>query len=259
MITVKLLGGAKRSFLSDKLSVEKNLISVSDLLAFLQNLVEKNMPLFDTKNILVAINGVDSSALQGNETSVKDGDIVSIIPIVHGGSKATVSFRVSNYNVALVRLGAPLPDPIKLLESLRAKFPGITLQGIQSKYALSVRHIIQVIEISLAASKAGTLLSNKIETDMLMRFAASRQISEAISKVGLQKDSDSILILIGNMSTINKAVVSLGQMVKPMTPFPKNDNFLKKEFKITKKELDCITSKEPLEDLLVERAAVLFH
>lgn len=259
MITVKLLGGAKRSFLSDKLSVEKNLISVSDLLTFLQKLVEKNMPPFDTKNILVAINGVDSSALQGNETSVKDGDIVSIIPVVHGGSKRIVSFRISNYNVALARLGKPLPDPIKLLESLRAKFPGIIIQGMRSKYALSVQHIRQVIEISLVASKSGTLLSNKIETDMLMRFAASRQISEAISKVGLQRDDDSILILIGNMSTINKIVMGLGQMVKPMTPFPKNGNFLKKEFKITKKELDCITSKEPLEDLLVERAAVLFH
>ncbi|HKU32472.1 MAG TPA: KEOPS complex subunit Cgi121 [Candidatus Nitrosotalea sp.] len=259
MITIKLLGGAKRSFLSDKLSVEKNLMSVSELLAFLQNLVEKNMPPFDTKNILVAINGVDSSALQGNDTSVKDGDTVSIIPIVHGGSKTTVNFRVSNCNIVLVRLGKLLPDPTKLLESLRAKFPDVIIQGIRSKYALSLQHVRRVIEISLVASKAGTLLSNKIETDMLMRFAASRQISEAISKVGLQKGDDSILILIGKMPTINKLVTDLGHVVKPMTPFPKNDNFLKKEFKITKKELDCIMSREPLEDLLVERAAVLFH
>lgn len=259
MITIKLLGGAKRPFLSDKLSIEKNSISVSDLLIFLQNLVEKNMPAFDKQNILVAINGVDSSALQGNETSVKDGDTVSIIPIVHGGSKTIVNFKLSNYNVALVRLEKPMSDPIKLLESLRAKFPNIIIQGIRSKYILSVKHAKRIIEISLAASKSGTLLSNKIETDILMRFALSRQISEAISKVGLQKDNDSVLFVIGNASTINEIVIELGNMIKPMNPFPKNATFLKKEFKITKKELDCIISKESLEDLLVEKSAVLLH
>jgi molybdopterin converting factor small subunit/tRNA threonylcarbamoyladenosine modification (KEOPS) complex Cgi121 subunit len=259
MITIKLLGGSKRSFLSDKLSIEKNLISVSELLEFLQNMVEKNMPVFDTKNVLVAINGVDSSALQGNETSVKDGDVVSIIPIVHGGSNTSVNFRISKYNVVLVRLKKPSSDPIKLLEGLRAKFPDVIIQGIRSKYVLSVKHARRVIEVSLAASKSGTLLSNKIETDILMRFALSRQISEAISKAGLQKYDDSVLIAIGSILTIKKLLVELGNIVKPMTLFPKNDSFLKKEFKITKKELDCITSAEPLEDLLVERGAVLFH
>ena len=38
-----------------------------------------------------------------------------------------------------------------------------------------------------------------------------------------------------------------------------NSKFIQKEFKITKKELVCIFSKTPLEDLLAERAATLFH
>ncbi|MDE1765750.1 MAG: MoaD/ThiS family protein [Thaumarchaeota archaeon] len=258
MITVKLLGGAKRSFLSDTISIEKNSMSVSDLLVLLQDLVQKNMPAFDTRNILVAINGADSSVLQGNETLLKGGDIVSIIPVVHGGSKRA-NFRISNYHVELIRVGKTSADPVKFLESIRARFPTIIIQGIRSKYVLSVSHAKRVIEVSLAANKAGILLSNKVETDMLMRFAANKQISDAISKVGLQKDGDSILIAIGKEPLVDKLVAELGPVIKPMMPFPDNASFLKKQFKITKKELGCIMSSEPLEDLLVERSAVLLH
>ncbi len=166
---------------------------------------------------------------------------------------------ISDYNVELIRIGKLKDTPLQLLETLRTKFPDIIIQGIQSKYVLNIKHAKRIIEISLAASRSGTLLSNKIETDMLMRFAASRQISEAIGKVGLQKDQDFILIAIGKSPLIRKLVSSLADIVKPMIPFPNNVNFLKKEFKITKKELDSILSKESLEDVLVERSAVLLH
>lgn len=259
MITVKLLGGAKRSFPSDRLSIENSSMTVCDLLAFLQNSIPKDRPAFDTRNILVAINGVDSSVLQGDKTSLKDGDTVSIIPIVHGGSKTRIDLGILGYNVEIIRLGKTNTDPIQLLESLRIKFPEIVIQGIKEKYVLSIKHARRVIEISLAALKAGNMLSNKIETDILMRFACSRQISDAISKVGLQTGNDSILIMIGKKSLIDKLVDEISHMLKPITPFPKHANFIRKEFKITKKELNCIISKEPLEDILVERSAVLLR
>ncbi|SRR5579885_965146 len=259
MITVKLLGGAKRSFLSDKLSIDKNSMSVRDLLVHLQNLVPKDMSAFDARNILVAINGADSSALQGNETLVKDGDVVSIIPVIHGGGKSRINFNISNYLVELIRIGKTSTDPIELLESLRIKFPDVMVQGIRSKYVLGVNHAKRIIEISLAAARTETLLSNRIETDLLMRFAQSRQINEAIHKVGLKKGEDSILIVMGKKSLIDKLVSDIAEIIKPIIPFPDNANFIKKEFTITKKELDCVLSKEPLEDILVERSAVLFR
>lgn len=259
MITVKLLGGAKRSFSSDKISIEKNTMIVSDLLVFLQDSVLQNMPAFDAKNILVAVNGVDSSALQGTETSLKDGDVVSIIPVVHGGGKMSINFSISNYNVELTRLKKTSIDPIKLLEDLRVRFPDVIIQGIRSQYVLNASHVKRIIEISLAASKSNTLLSNKIETDILMRFACTRQISEAINKIGLRENSASVLIMIGKKPLIKKLLAEISHMTESVLPFPNNANFIKKEFKITKKELDCVMSKEPLEDLIVERSAVLIH
>ena len=258
MITVKLLGGAKRSFSSDKISIEKNTMTVYDLLVFLKDSVSQNMPAFDVKNILVAVNGVDSSALQGTETSLKDGDVVSIIPVVHGGGKMSINFSISNYNVELARL-KKTTDPIKLLEDLRMRFPGVIIQGIRSQYVLNASHAKRVIEISLAASKSNTLLSNKLETDILMRFACTRQISEAINKIGLQEESASVLITIGKKPLIKKLLAEISHLTESVLPFPNNANFIKKEFKITKEELGCIMSKEPLEDLIVERSAVLLH
>lgn len=259
MITVKLLGGAKRSFSSDKISIEKNSMTVSDLLVFLKDSVSQNMPAFDAKNILVAVNGVDSSALQGTETSLKDGDVVSIIPVVHGGGKMSINFRISNYNVGLARLKKTSTDPIKLLEDLRMRFPGVIIQGIRSQYVLNASHAKRVIEISLAASKSNTLLSNKLETDILMRFACTRQISEAINKIGLRENNASVLIMIGKKPLIKKLLAEISHMTESVLPFPNNANFIKGEFKITKKELGCVMSKEPLEDLIVERSAVLLH
>jgi molybdopterin converting factor small subunit/tRNA threonylcarbamoyladenosine modification (KEOPS) complex Cgi121 subunit len=256
MITVKLLGGAKRSFSSDKLQITEKIMTVTDLLEHLNRSIPANLPALEIKNILVAINGIDSSALEGDSTSLKDGDVVSIIPVVHGGNIMT-SFGPSH--IELARLKTTGEDPINFLEALRQRYPDLVIQGIQSRYILSLQHAKKVIGISLAARKAAVLLSNKIETDMLMRFAFTRQINDAIKKVGLQKNQDSILILIGKKSSVKRLVKEIKHLLQPLKFMAGNSNFIKKEFSITKKQLDCIISKRPLEDLLIEKSAVLFH
>jgi sulfur carrier protein ThiS len=37
-------------------------------------------------NILVAVNGVESSSLGGNDTVIESGDTVTIVTVVHGGT-----------------------------------------------------------------------------------------------------------------------------------------------------------------------------
>lgn len=259
MITVKLLGGARRSFVSDKISVDKSSITVRELVEYLQNIIPKDRPALDVRNILVAVNGADSSALDGDKTIINDGDTVSIIPVIHGGAKSRTRFKISGHAVELVRIKSAGMDPTGLLEGLRGKFPGLILQGIRTRYVLGPSHAKRTIEVSLAAAKSGTMLSNRIETDILMRFAQSRQISEAIGKAGLKKDQDSILVAIGPKSQTDKLVSDISGITKPMEPFPNNAAFIKKEFSITSKHLGCILSKEPLEDILVERSAVLLN
>src|SRR5690348_2908087 len=259
MIIIKLLGGAKKSFSTDKLEVNNNSITISKLIELLCEMIPKNLPQLDAKNMLIAVNGVDSSTLEGLETVAKDGDVISIIPIIHGGNMKRMQFNVFKTGIELIGIKNNSNDPIKFLEDLRQKHTDLIIQGIHSTYVLNLGHAKKVITISLAAQTTNSMLSNKLETDILMRFACTRQISEAIQKVGMKRQENFILIAIGKKQSLDKLYSSLEHLLTHVV-FPKtNSNFLKKEFGISTKQLQSVTSITPLEDLLAEKSAVLFR
>ena len=84
MITIKLLGGAKKAVGKSYLILDKPFASITEILKFLeQNAIEPKI--LDPHNILIAINGADSAMLGGNDTIIKTGDTVTIVTVVHGG------------------------------------------------------------------------------------------------------------------------------------------------------------------------------
>jgi tRNA threonylcarbamoyladenosine modification (KEOPS) complex Cgi121 subunit len=90
-----------------------------------------------------------------------------------------------------------------------------------------------------------------------MRFALTTQISNAIKIVGIKPKKDFALIAIGNVTIPQSICDDLSSELKNI--FSKNyDLSLIRHFKITKNELDSVYSKTPLEDILVEKASVLF-
>ncbi len=259
MIKIKLLGGSKKSFAIDKLEIENDSLTVSQLIELLQKSVPKNLPQLDVKNMLIAINGVDSSTLEGLATLLKDGDVVSIIPVVHGGNMKRTSFNIFKTRIELIEIKNDLDDPIKFLENLRQKYTDLIIQGIRSTYILNLDHAKKVITISLVAQKTGTMLSNKLETDILMRFACTRQISEAIQKVGMKRRENFILIAIGKKSSLCKLYSELRYILTPIAFTKNKSSFIKKEFGISIKQLQSVESTTSLEDLLAEKSAVLFR
>jgi tRNA threonylcarbamoyladenosine modification (KEOPS) complex Cgi121 subunit len=143
------------------------------------------------------------------------------------------------------------------LDDLRSKFPNLIIQAISSNYILNKSHAKKIISISQMAKKNNNLLSKKIETDILLRFAGTTQINEAIKLVGIKSESNFILITIGNKISLNKLFLQIKPILNKI-PFSKNnENFLKKKFNINNKQLDSIISISPLEDLLAEKAAIL--
>jgi len=257
MITVKFLGGAKKSFSVDSLTLEKTDFTIEQLLDFLVKNKPNNDNKLDVKNLLVAINGIDSSAIDGPLTKLKNNDVVSIIPIIHGGSFRRISFKISNSYVELFDITAKQKLDIDFLDVLRKKFPNLVIQAISSNYILSKSHAQKIISISYLAKENHTLISKKIDTDILLRFAGTTQIQDAIERVGIKNDNDFIIIAIGNQTVINK----LYNFLKPNlsnNPLSKNNQiFLRKKFNITKKHMDSVLSKNPLEDLLIEKATIL--
>ena len=256
MIFVKFVGGAKKSFLSEQLTIDKSDISIQELINLLLELQPINTPKLDIENILIAINGSDSSAMQGRSTKIKHNDVVSIIPLIHGGSSNKILFTFLKKNIQIFEIKGQKTIDVKFLDNLRKKFPKIQLQAISSNFILNHYHLKKIISLSLESEKKNILLSNKLEIDILMRFAITTQISEAIKKVGIKPNTNFVLIAIGKKNILNSLYLELSSMSIPL--FSKsNDMFLKKYFNITKKELNSVYSKNSLGDILIEKSAIL--
>jgi len=256
MFTVKFVGGARKSFLTEQLKIDKSDISIQELIDLLLALKPVDSPKLDTDNILIAINGSDSSAMDGKYTKIKNNDLVSIIPVIHGGSLKKITFENSKKQIQIIEIKGQKSINVKFIDNLRKKYPKIMLQAISSNFILNNYHLKKIISLSLESKKNDILLSNKLETDILMRFALTTQISDAIKNIGIKPGTNFILIAIGNKKSLN----SLYDELLPISVniFSKNnDLYLKKYFKITNKHIDSIHSKNPLEDILVEKAAIL--
>jgi len=255
MTIVNFVGGARKSFQTDSLEISQNLKTISELITYLVEHKPENTPDFDGKNILIAINGVDSSAIDGNDTKLNSTDIVNIIPIIHGGSKTNASFTINNQQIGLFEINKSNSNKDYLI-SLREKFPKLQLQAISSRFILDKEHAKKIISISINKKLKNQLLSEKLETDLLLRFANTTQISDAIKNVGLSSNQNFIIIAIGNKSSQTKLYQTISNDLDVI--FKKsNQNFIKQYFKISKETINAIESKTPLVDLLVEKASIL--
>jgi sulfur-carrier protein len=85
LITIKLLGGAKKAVGKSYVSLDRSSASIAEILKLLkERAVEPKI--LEPSNILVTLNGADSAMLRGDDTTVKTGDIVTIVTVVHGGN-----------------------------------------------------------------------------------------------------------------------------------------------------------------------------
>jgi hypothetical protein len=67
------------------LEYNKSPASINEIVSFLDKSADGDRTPFDHDNILVVVNGVHSSLLDVNESLVRDGDIVTVAPLIHGG------------------------------------------------------------------------------------------------------------------------------------------------------------------------------
>ena len=256
MIYVKLIGGAKKSFNSSQLEITESEISIQELLDLLLKLKPHNTSDLDVENILIAINGSDSSAMNGKSTIIHNNDIVSIIPVIHGGSSKKLIFEIEKKQIQIIEIQGQKTIDIQFIDDLRKKYPKIKFQAVSSRFILNASHLKKILSLSINAEKNNILLSNKIETDILMRFAITLQISNAISSVGIKPTTNFILIAIGNKNNFNSLYSDLSPICVNLF-LKNNDLFIKKYFNISKKYIDTVYSKTPLEDILVEKASIL--
>jgi len=82
---IRLLGSYKKAMGCSSLELKKRSASINEIVSFLGRYVSRYDSDFRRDNFLIVVNGIDSSLLDTNESLVKDGDIVTVIPIIHGG------------------------------------------------------------------------------------------------------------------------------------------------------------------------------
>ena len=256
MITVNFTGGAKKWFNKTQISINKDSLNIHQLLHYLADIKPENNIDIDGRNILIAVNGVDSSALSGFDTKLESDDIVNIIPIIHGVSQQRIKFKILNQNIELFEFRKNKIKSTNFLDTLRAEFPDLVIQAISSNFVLNKEHVKKILSLSISAKQYNTLLSKKLEIDILLRFAGTTQISEAIKNLGITQYQNFLLISIGKNQSLDK----LQKRILPnlINPFCNNNSkTLENYFNISKKNIDVINSKTPLEDLLVEKASIL--
>lgn len=248
MIVVKMIGGAKKSFPAGTMTLDCAGTTVARLLDILVESKPADTPALDTKNILVAVNGADSSSLDGRATILRDGDEVSIIPVIHGGSGA-VRFEVQGASVMAICVRGGSAN----LDKLRLDFPAVRIQAVARPFVLGESHLRRILEISVESERREIMLSSRMETDILLRLAGTTQIAEAIRVAGAGPRHETVVIAVGDPSALQKLLAHLSPEARP---FPAGDGgaFLMEHFGITGKHLG---TGHALEDLLVESASVL--
>lgn len=261
MIRVELVGGAKKLFAQNVINIDRSEISVGSLFDMLQGMRVENSPELDLRNTLVAINGADTSATGGASSVVRDGDVVSIIPVIHGGSSSAarkrISFRIKTRRFDVVGIRRNIEA--SFLDALRTSHPRVKLQIVSARFVLNESHAKKILVLSAESEKRGIMIANRIETDMLMRFALTTQISTAIKDAGIRPSSRHPFVLVstGPARALDSLYGSLGPDLTDDLFASDNTSFLKRRFKITQKALHLTRSDTALEDILAEKAAVL--
>ncbi|HEY6658914.1 MAG TPA: MoaD/ThiS family protein [Nitrososphaeraceae archaeon] len=84
MITLKLLGGVKFAMGKTSMVINKSQATVKEIIEELKN-ESRHTNILNEQNLIITVNGVDSSITGGKETVIKSGDILTIVTIIHGG------------------------------------------------------------------------------------------------------------------------------------------------------------------------------
>jgi len=84
LITVDLVGGIRKAVGFSTVNINVTNSSINELLALLEREYDLENKVKEDE-IMIAINGVESSVMGGRGARISSGDTVTILSVVHGG------------------------------------------------------------------------------------------------------------------------------------------------------------------------------
>ena len=217
MITIRLLGGAKKAVGKPAVNLDRPYASVSDILDFLTT-ISAEPRLLQRSNLIITLNDVDSTSLRGHNTVAKSGDKVTIVTVVHGG----VDRILDGYYLSITGVQRIMHDPGKLVDMLRAQHSNVSIQAVNGNSVYGEEHVRGVLRIVLEAEKRKIMLTNRFETEFLIRLTGTNQIAEAMRRAGLKKGTTGCFIA---FSQDIESILQFERQIK--SEFDLNDSVLK--------------------------------
>ena len=84
MITVDLVGGIRKTAGFSTVNINVTNSSINEILTLLEKEYDLENKIKENE-IMIAINGVESSVMGGRGAKISSGDTVTILSVVHGG------------------------------------------------------------------------------------------------------------------------------------------------------------------------------
>lgn len=254
MITIRLLGGAKKAVGKPAVNLDRPYASISDILDFLTT-ISAEPRLLQRSNLIITLNDVDSASLHGHNTMVKSGDKVTIVTVVHGG----MDCMLNGHHILITGVQRIMHDPGKLVDMLRAQHSNVSIQAVNANSVYGEEHVRGVLRIALEAEKRKIMLTNRCETELLIRLTGTNQIAEAIRRAGLKKDTAGCFIA---FSQDSESLRQLERQIK--SEFELNDSVLKPSEDKRIRLASMLGFTKKLDDseflqYLLEKAAILIR
>lgn len=254
MISIRLLGGAKKAVGKPAVNLDRPYASVSDILDFLTT-ISAEPRLLQRSNLIITLNDVDSASLHGHNTMVKSGDKVTIVTVVHGG----MDCMLNGHHILITGVQRIMHDPGKLVDMLRAQHSNVSIQAVNANSVYGEEHVRGVLRIALEAEKRKIMLTNRCETELLIRLTGTNQIAEAIRRAGLKKDTAGCFIA---FSQDSESLRQLERQIK--SEFELNDSVLKPSEDKRIRLASMLGFTKKLDDseflqYLLEKAAILIR
>jgi tRNA threonylcarbamoyladenosine modification (KEOPS) complex Cgi121 subunit len=166
---------------------------------------------------------------------------------------------LDDHHLSITGIQRIIQDPGKLVDMLRAQHGRVSIQAVNANSVYGEEHVRGVLKIVFEADKRRVMLTNRRETELLVRLACTNQIAEAIRRAGLKKDEAGCFIA---FSQDSESIHQFERQIR--SEFDLNDFVLKpsEDKKIRLASMLSLTTK--LDDsefllYLLEKAAILIR
>jgi len=155
-----------------------------------------------------------------------------------------------------------IQDTDGFIRSIRAINNRVAMQAINADFAAGKEQVLSILQQSLQAKKRGTMLSKRIEIDILLRLACTNQISKALDDIGLKDGINNVLIIaigkISDLKAVQKHLARNYKLSNVLKLSEKKMRLLSSHHKIGREEIEACMNDNKLASILAELANLLW-